>query len=120
MRVAVAMLAALLSGCVTTPEQVVERGQRHEYLRTAQPKLLAQCATLNARNFSGKYTAAMSEMVRPRSYQIVVTEPLRRDTPIIVAHAAPAVEGSQLLLYFSDELSPPLTADWIERLMQGC
>ena len=120
MRVAVAMLAALLSGCITTPEQVVERGQRHEYYRAAQPKWLAECTALNARSVSGKYTASVKEMIRPRRYEVVVSEPLRQYTPIIVGHTAPAVEGSQLLLYFSEDVSPQLTADWIERLMQGC
>ena len=111
---------ACLAGCVATPQQIVQRSVPHEFYRAEQPKRLADCTAFNARSVAGKYTVFVNELIRPRRYEVVVAEPLRQYTPIIVARTAPAVEGSQLLLYFSDELSPQLTADWTERLMQGC
>jgi hypothetical protein len=124
MRRSAALLAFLLAACAS-PQRVVEQGSPQEFASSASALSLVKCLTLNARSISDAYTADWSALVRPDSFEAVVirtSSPVYIYTyqPIIVARTAPAPGGSQLKLYFSGNIGPAETADWIARLRNGC
>jgi hypothetical protein len=114
---------AALAGCATPPQQVVDQGRRYEFASGISPQRLIFCTTQNAR-FS-RYTADWSELVRPNTYESVVSRTGNFATayayePIIIARTSPAPQGSQLVLYFAGDLRGDSEQDWIERLNRGC
>jgi hypothetical protein len=117
------LAVAVLAGCATPPQQLVDTGRRHEFISGISSKRLIQCTTHNARFL--KYTADWSELVRPDNYQTVISRTGNFATayshePIIVARTAPAPQGSQLVLYITGDLGGYSDQDWIERLRRGC
>ncbi len=119
-RLAPLVLALAFAGCTTSPNKIVEHGQRHEFATSAAPKALANCTAVNARSFSDLYTSSVTEMIRPDNYQVVVAKLLHSYDPIIVARTFPSAAGAQLVVFTSDHLDALRTADWIARLRQGC
>jgi hypothetical protein len=121
---ALAALSVLLAGCTYHNHQhVIDQVRPLEFASPAEPQQLVRCVTLNARSFSGAYSADWSELVRPLNYEAVVFRtynPVYIYNPIIVAHASPAPGGSRLLLYFTDGQGPRETDDWVVRLRKGC
>jgi hypothetical protein len=116
----VTLAAALLAGCGTTPNQLVDQGQRQDFASSARPLALANCTAGNANSFSARYSAYVHELVRPDSYQVAVHQNNLSGDAILVVYAMPAPAGSQLLLYSSRSLDPARTADWVARLRRGC
>ena len=114
------LAAALLAGCGTTSNHVVDAGLRQDFSSTAAPLALAKCTAANAKSFSSAYSASLAELVRPDSYRVAVHRTDWNADAIAVAYAMPALKGSQLLLYTSRELDPARTADWVARLRRGC
>jgi hypothetical protein len=118
------LAAALLAGCTYHNHQyVVDQTRPIEFASPAEPRELVKCLTLNARSFSGAYSADWSELVRPQNYEAVVFRtysPVYIYNPIIVAHASPAQGGSRLLIYMTDGQGQAETDDWIVRLRRGC
>ena len=113
-------LLAALAGCAHTQE-VLKSGQRYEYGSAFGPRKLANCTAFNASAFNRSFTSQVQPLVRPDTYQVVVTQIKHwHFEPIIVAHATPAGAGSQLVVFVSNEMSPPLAADWIARLRENC
>jgi hypothetical protein len=119
-RPAAALALALLAGCGTTRNQVVDQGMRQEFTSIAAPLALAKCTAANANSFSSRYSASLAELVRPESYLVAVHRTDWNADAIVVAYAMPALSGSQLLLYTSRELDAVRTADWVARLRRGC
>jgi len=120
-----ACLSVILAACAANPQTVVDQGRRHEYASSAPARNAARCTALNARSFSSAYTADWYEMVKPGSYQAVVTRtggwvPYTQFSPYIVVRAWPAEKGSQLELFLPSGIDPQSEADWIERLRRGC
>src|SRR6188768_3905922 len=118
-----ALLAAMLSACVSHPRGNLDQLPPQEFASTASPKELVRCVTLNARSFDGAYTADWSELVRPDNFEAAVIRsysPIYYYPPIIVARTEPAPGGSRLLLYIASEFGPAESADWSARLRRGC
>ena len=121
MRLAIlAPLLAAVAGCAPTQE-VLRGGQRYEYVSGSDSRKLASCTAFNASKFDKRFIGEVQPLVRPEAYQVVVTQVKHwHFEPIIVAHATPGPAGSQIVVFVSNELPPPLRADWIERLRKGC
>jgi hypothetical protein len=121
MRIAIVVpVLAALAGCAPTQE-VLKTGHRYEYASGSGPRKLAGCTSVNAGSFSRYFTSHVEPLVRPDTYQVVVTQTKYwHFEPIIVAHATPAPAGSQLVVFVSNDLPPTLAADWVARLRKGC
>lgn len=111
---------AALAGCAPTQE-VIKTGYRYEYGSAYEPRKLASCTSVNAGSFSKYFTSHVQPLVRPDSYQVVVTETKHwHFEPVIVAHATRAPAGSQIVVFVSNDLPPALANDWVARLRRGC
>ena len=121
MRFAVlAPLVAALAACAPTQE-VLKTGHRYEYVSGLESRKLARCTSVNAGSFSRYYTSHVQPLVRPDTYQVVVTQTKYwHFEPIIVAHATPAPAGSQIVVFVANDVPSTLAADWIARLRRGC
>jgi len=118
--VVLAPLFAALAACAPTQE-VLKAGQRYEYVSGSDSRKLASCTAFNASKFDKRFIGEVQPLVRPEAYQVVVTQVKHwHFEPIIVAHTTPSPAGSQIVVFVSNELPPPLRADWIERLRKGC
>jgi hypothetical protein len=120
-----ACLSVILAACAANPQTVVDQGRRHEFASGASPRSVARCTALNARSFSSAYTADWYEMVKPGSFQAVVTQtggwvPYTQFAPYIVVRTWPAEKGSQLEMFMPSGMDPQSESDWIERLRRGC
>lgn len=111
---------ALLAGCITDPQQLVDGAVPREFASAAAPRALADCTAHNASAFSVDYSAYVVERVRPENFQVVVTRPRWQYEPVLVARTAPAPGGAQLLLYTPKEMGEIEAADWTARLRRGC
>lgn len=120
-RLAVLALALVgLVGCAPT-QQVLTSGHRYEYSSNFPPRKLAGCTAFNAGSFNKRYIGQVEPLVRPDTYQVVVTRIAHwHFEPIIVAHTTPSPAGSQIVVFVSNDMGPKLAEDWIERLRSGC
>ena len=116
-----AALTALLAGC--SSYYTADLGKPIEFASAADPKQLARCMALNARNVSSAYSADWAALVRPGNYEAFVFRtysPVNYYETFIVAQTAPAPGGSRLVIYMASSMSQSESADWVARLRQGC
>ena len=115
-----------LAACSTEATRLAEQGKRYEFMVDAPPQDLAKCIAANAVIPTGYYTASVSNLVPPDSYEVAVTEvfvrPVNLDyrSVIIVARTARAESKSRLELFMSNALGAAAEEEWLARLRRGC
>ena len=103
MRKSIAALSALLavSGCVLTPAQLLDEGDRSELALKLPPAQAAGCMARNAENAGAGFRASVRALPRPDNYEVLLR--IAQDTITYgtfgLVLIEPASTGSRATMY---------------------
>jgi hypothetical protein len=115
MKMLVIGVAALLAGCITTPQQVREQGQKITFSTAQPPAQTARCLARAAENVSGNF-AAQERMNGDGTQEVLVRSVGDIAAVLVIADIHPTGAGSSVTLSVGDLAHDSL----LKQLKDGC
>ena len=113
MKILTLTFALLLTGCTTTPQQIVEQGVRYDAQLKLPPNNAADCIARNAENIHGDFITTVRPLKDDGSMEVI----LRLATAALaVTHVRPEGKGSAATSWWR---MVPREA-WPSRIVEGC
>jgi len=117
-----ALVLACLAGCTgPTPRDVIEDGEKTEYISALASRQAANCVARNGQGIGNPYAATITARAEPETFEVVFNAPsVPQAGAIMVIRTRPLAKGSLITFYVSERVSADGGENWREKLGQGC
>lgn len=105
MKLTMIAVAALSAGCVSTPAEIRDAGERHTFASRQAPRVAAHCLGRAVENFNDALAASIKELNHPDAYEIVVRVMVGASRPAVVMELEPVADGSTVQLWVAPHMS---------------
>lgn len=121
MRTSILTILVALSGCASTPQEVMQSGQRSVHEARLAPQRAAGCLARNAENYVDSVRATMRPLETGERYEVLVRNVTSSLRPLVlIAIVEPRADGASVVIYGGEHLVFPSRYNFVIALLQGC